>query len=1580
MYINQIRILSLLTILCTLPTHTRGKLLWNRLEDPRALCNDYSHAGYFISSTVNQSLNATHNRWVIFLESGGVCSTPDDCNYRYRNFRAKTSVDNELVSSLMSSMETFFPSEMLSEGIEGFDILSNDATLNPSFHDYIHVLVPYCTSDLWFGVGNDFTNTSHFNFSEERTESFQFTFRGSIILQSLFTELTERFKLNESSKVLFAGSSAGGVGLFNHARTLQLMLSPSVNLSILGDSSWFINFQESFELIDNSVLSYNLPAFASCRLFRHGVPCCLSAPCMLTNPGFYPPEINTLIVFSLYDIYLLNQTLGDMGKDNLLIFTILRIITEFGGAMNHSLQLVESFHSNFSFIASSCLQHVFLATSSLWVSGPFGLFAANIAEQYVNSYFNLAIRPGIWTEYVLKLDSLTYNKTSVTIRDAITEWNNGSTISYRESCKSPHCNSKCPETITLGLGTPFWPSSVQYTLIAVVLTVVLLSTIVKFSLSARYIWIKRLQKRYVERHHKLRAKVEKLRGSASSYQIMKCDPDDTVTLACLDIEYKVNISALAAKRLRYEEEDIEPMVLKSLDTVTEDMLKTLDRKQTRRRNTFSGKFPTTNSFNDLQSSSPVHIPKESSLGSISEFQNEDSTILLHNVPRKMKRCQTMTFEDSPYKKKRLEKEDSVLFETLQRVASFPPEDRKMKSSVINPLKQNSRTILKGISALFNPGELVAIMGPSGSGKTTLLDLLTGRRQIGNIDGRVFVNGFSVQSVRSWFVANTGYVLQQAQPYYEELTVRENLTLSAFIRLPSSMTLHHRLERVEEVLRETFLVDLADTRVGRAGGPGLSGGQRRRLSVAVQLLKRPSLLFLDEPTSGLDASSSYELLTYLNHVAASDRTVIVTIHQPRLEIFHLFSKIILLCRGQIAYHGVPEKAYEVFVNAHRAFAYTRGFKLPDIEKHNPADVIMDILGSKESRSAILSYYRLTEESEGIYDAICHAQHQRKKYFGPVSKQYKGLKSSSFVSRLAAWEARASIRATWSQLIYLPIIFTIYGLLLGSAYKQASEALLIISGFCVYSVASALFMFPIMFTYFGPTLKIYAQERADGAGYALDLVFQGFVRFVSMAFIPVILCCAVLYLFVVQVVAYDIWVFAQVAVINLALNQTWIALLMFVIFCFPTIAHRISPIIASVAGFAGGFFVPIHLMPVYYQWLFVINPNFYGFSASARIILDNLPLTCAYESELECYTSSANYTLQQFDFINIQPYQHILILLAMTVIFLFLAHTALWIRYFNWRLLLKSALPKARVSLDEEQEIENYMGGSVEQNSYVGSPQEKRNSSHMQNLTNEFNWETPLEHPYQQELSPLSNHTSPPAVPNRSSNVSGEQGYSNFFENPIAIDSPIMAVKNPNAISTPNLNAPEKPRESKLVKHRSFKVKRANDLQFREELFQSSSFTNLNMGGRNLEEPRITNSLSKKNADERIRDRQQNMYNRIHEYNLVSKVIEDEVSRDWQLTFRKKASKIYTKTTKRIDRKLLEELNFGELEATNLGNIHSVNSKLSKCEITREEGYSTMPKTFPEDSDVTSQQLEHVRSFCEVDTNTQSPVMLKRRNSL
>ncbi|KAJ7382646.1 hypothetical protein OS493_033702 [Desmophyllum pertusum] len=189
------------------------------------------------------------------------------------------------------------------------------------------------------------------------------------------------------------------------------------------------------------------------------------------------------------------------------------------------------------------------------------------------------------------------------------------------------------------------------------------------------------------------------------------------------------------------------------------------------------------------------------------------------------------------------------------------------------------------------------MGPSGSGKTTLLDLLTGRRRHGHSKGHVYINGVGLDRVQDWYARKIGYVLQLAVPYYEELTVRQNLFFAANMRLPKSMSHARKFERVEQILTETGLTSLADVVVGGSVGQGLSGGQKRRLCVALQMINLPSVLFLDEPTSGLDASSSLELLNHLNLVAESGRLVILTIHQPRLEIFHLFQKILLLCDGQ-----------------------------------------------------------------------------------------------------------------------------------------------------------------------------------------------------------------------------------------------------------------------------------------------------------------------------------------------------------------------------------------------------------------------------------------------------------------------------------------------------------------------------------------------------------------------------------------------------------------------------------------------------------------------------------------------------------
>jgi ABC-type Mn2+/Zn2+ transport system ATPase subunit len=168
------------------------------------------------------------------------------------------------------------------------------------------------------------------------------------------------------------------------------------------------------------------------------------------------------------------------------------------------------------------------------------------------------------------------------------------------------------------------------------------------------------------------------------------------------------------------------------------------------------------------------------------------------------------------------------------------------------LSTSRNHIIKGVSAYFNPGELVAVMGPSGCGKTTFLDTLMGRRK-GPIKGEILINGIP-KHARTNFADYTGYVPQLATPYYEDLTVCENLLYLSILQLSENTSWHNRIKRVLQVMGETGLLHYANTKVGGLTKVGLSGGQKRRLCVALQLLRLPRILLLDEPTSGIKHSS------------------------------------------------------------------------------------------------------------------------------------------------------------------------------------------------------------------------------------------------------------------------------------------------------------------------------------------------------------------------------------------------------------------------------------------------------------------------------------------------------------------------------------------------------------------------------------------------------------------------------------------------------------------------------------------------------------------------------------------------------
>jgi ABC-type multidrug transport system ATPase subunit len=257
---------------------------------------------------------------------------------------------------------------------------------------------------------------------------------------------------------------------------------------------------------------------------------------------------------------------------------------------------------------------------------------------------------------------------------------------------------------------------------------------------------------------------------------------------------------------------------------------------------------------------------------------------------------------------------------------------KKKSS---PSHTHVKTILDNVSADMPSGSLTAIIGGSGSGKTSLLNSMSGRINGTRLatQGRTLFNGNEDASrIRS------AYVIQQ-DILLPTLTVRETLTYAAELRLPSSVGKEKRKQLVEEVILELSLKEAANTRIGNHAHKGCSGGEKRRTSIGVQLLSNPSLLWLDEPTTGLDSTSAFQVIKTLQNLARKGRTIIVTIHQPRSEIWDLFDNVILLTRGNPAYAGSAKECLPYFAKLdHDMPPFT-----------NPAEFLIDVV-SVDNRSA------------------------------------------------------------------------------------------------------------------------------------------------------------------------------------------------------------------------------------------------------------------------------------------------------------------------------------------------------------------------------------------------------------------------------------------------------------------------------------------------------------------------------------------------------------------------------------------------------------------------------------------------------
>jgi ABC-type multidrug transport system ATPase subunit len=231
-----------------------------------------------------------------------------------------------------------------------------------------------------------------------------------------------------------------------------------------------------------------------------------------------------------------------------------------------------------------------------------------------------------------------------------------------------------------------------------------------------------------------------------------------------------------------------------------------------------------------------------------------------------------------------------------------------------PSKIAEKHIIKDVDGIAKPKKIMAIMGASGAGKTTLLNALNFRNS-GKLKvyGDIKVNGQTVWSQES-LAAISGYV-QQDDLFIGTLRVKEHLMFQARLRMNKKFTLADRVARVEEVLNDLNLKKCENTLIGDAekGVKGISGGEKRRLAFASEIITDPMLLFCDEPTSGLDSFMAQAIVESMKNLAQQGRTIICTIHQPSSEVFEMFDNLCLLAEGRLAYIGQLQEAYDFFAS-------------------------------------------------------------------------------------------------------------------------------------------------------------------------------------------------------------------------------------------------------------------------------------------------------------------------------------------------------------------------------------------------------------------------------------------------------------------------------------------------------------------------------------------------------------------------------------------------------------------------------------------------------------------------------------------
>ncbi|KAL2610196.1 hypothetical protein R1flu_028769 [Riccia fluitans] len=493
-------------------------------------------------------------------------------------------------------------------------------------------------------------------------------------------------------------------------------------------------------------------------------------------------------------------------------------------------------------------------------------------------------------------------------------------------------------------------------------------------------------------------------------------------------------------------------------------------------------------------------------------------------------------------------------------------------------EEKKKTLLDGVNAKARNSEILAIMGRSGSSKTTLLDALAGHIDANSLEGSILVNGVKMED---GLKSISGYVTQEDY-LFPMLTTEETLLFSAKLRLPSKVSASAKRKRVQALIQELGLASCAHTRVGNEKIRGISGGERRRLSIGVDLIHDPPVILLDEPTSGLDSTSALQVIETLHNLAVRRRhTIVMTVHQPSFRILELIHNILVLAKGHVMYHGPVEKMVDHF----------NALNCPVPDHINVVEFALDTIAEFEKRPEGLQTLIALQKSRAsheVEDVLNSNTTETKKRYQFYNMKRRRKYATSFASELWVLSQRNFCNIFRTHTLFLTrvgltILTSLILISLFSKSPISEKGLQQRQTFLIFTIAIMVFTSTEALPIFLLERQILVREKSRGAyrtsSYAVahSLVVLPFLLFLA------ILCTCMSYFAVGLVWKWNaVLFFLMVIFLVLTMSNAFVA-------CVSAVAPNFTVALGVVGGISAymflfsGFFMNRKEIPWYWLWI-------------------------------------------------------------------------------------------------------------------------------------------------------------------------------------------------------------------------------------------------------------------------------------------------------------------------------------------------------------------------------------------------------------